>query len=182
MHPSHPPLGALGYVEAAREIISQFKHVDVLPDEIFVPSGSGNTHGGLLYGLRASGCNIPVTGVCVRRKAGEQRPRMLQRFEQIAELLDEKNPVAKGDLKLVDEFLAPGYGMAGPEAFQAIQVAARTEALILDPVYTAKTFAALLQNAEQEPGRNLMFVHTGGGPSIFGYGEELRKSLGAAKS
>lgn len=177
MHPSHPPLGALGYVEAAYELVAQFKELGGLPDEIFVPSGSGNTHGGLVYGLRSVGCNVPVTGVCVRRDASQQRPRISQRFKQIADMLGQDNPVKDSDLVLTDEFLAPQYGIAGPQAHEAIKVAARTEGLILDPVYTAKTFAALLQSAEQSPGRNLVFIHTGGGPSIFGYGEELRSHL-----
>ncbi len=180
MHPSHPPLGALGYIEAAFELVAQFKQLGFLPDEIFVPSGSGNTHGGLVYGLRVIGCAIPVTGVCVRRGADQQGPRMLERFKQIAELLGQPNPVKDSDLVLTDEFLAPQYGIAGPLAHRAMRIAARMEGLILDPVYTAKTFAAMLQSAEQKPERNLVFIHTGGGPSIFGYGENIRDEISNA--
>ena len=67
--PGHAPLGALGYVGAARELVAQMAESDLALDEIVVASGSGHTHGGLLFGLRALGCTVPVTGVCVRRAA-----------------------------------------------------------------------------------------------------------------
>ncbi len=182
MAPGHPPLGALGYVDCARELVTQLDENGIEPDEIFAPSGSGNTHGGLLYGLRALGRHAPVNGVCVRRAADLQKPRIENRVQQIAQLLDEKCPVGDDDVIVDDRFLPPGYGQAGPETFEAISLAARTEALLLDPVYTGKTFAALINSAREYPGRTLLFVFTGGGPSIFGYGEELRAGIAKLKS
>ncbi|MGI9462855.1 MAG: D-cysteine desulfhydrase family protein, partial [Aestuariivirgaceae bacterium] len=101
--PGHPPTGALGYVRAAREIIEQASSQGVSIDEVVVPSGSGHTHGGLLFGLRACGNAVPVTGICVRRDAAAQRPRIIERCRQIAELLGVANPVSEDDVIVTDE-------------------------------------------------------------------------------
>jgi len=172
LHPSHPPLGALGYIDAAEEILEQLQGLPEQPDIIFAPSGSGSTHGGLLYGLRALGCEIPVHGICVRRDAQLQQVRIEERLQQIAGYLGETSAATNSDVIINDQYLAPGYGVAGSEAQAAIRLLARTEALILDPVYTAKTMAAALAYARENPKSRVLFLHTGGGPSIFGYGDQ----------
>ncbi len=177
--PGHAPLGALGYVDAAREILAQAAAQDLALDEIVVSSGSGHTHGGLLFGLRALGCPARVTGVCVRRPAAAQRPRIESRCREIAELLEAAPVVAEDDVHLIDEFLAPGYGQLNAATVEAMEWAARTEGLILDPVYTGKTFAGFIQRArEAGAGRTLLFIHTGGTPALFAYGAALGSGLG----
>ena len=177
--PGHPPLGALGYVAAARELVGQMAADKLSIDEIVVASGSGHTHGGLLFGLRALGCTIPVTGVCVRRDAKAQRPRLTKRCRDIADLLEIANPVSDDDIQLDDRFLAPGYGQLNDPMVEAIEMAARLAALILDPVYTGKTMAGFLQLARDDAGGNkaMLFVHTGGSPAVFGYGPALAEAL-----
>ena len=176
--PGHAPLGALGYVDAAREILEQAAAQDLSFDEVVVSSGSGHTHGGLLFGLRALGCPARVTGICVRRPAETQRPRIESRGREIAELLDLAPVVAAADIQLIDDFLAPGYGQLNAATIEAMKLAARTEGLILDPVYTGKTFAGFLQRARAaEPGKSLLFIHTGGTPSLFAYGPALEAAM-----
>ncbi len=177
--PGHPPIGALGYVEAARELVGQMAEQELKIDEIVIASGSGHTHGGLLFGLRALGCGIPVTGICVRRDAAAQLPRITRRCHDIAGLLGIANMVEDGDIRLDDRYLAPGYGLLNDPALEAIEMAARLEALILDPVYTGKTMAGFLQRARDDAGgdKALMFVHTGGSPAVFGYGQTLTKAM-----
>lgn len=172
--PGHAPLGALGYVVAAWEILKQIEETDLQVDEFFVPSGSGATHGGFLFGLRALGCQVPVTGICVRRNAALQKPRIETRCREIAELLEIDNPVSKDDVVVTDAFLAPGYGRASEEVLEAIRQAARTEALILDPVYSGKTMAGFIDAAKGREGDGaLIFLHTGGTPAIFAYEGDL---------
>ena len=172
--PGHPPLGALGYADCAREILAQAAEQDIRFDHVAVASGSGATHGGLLFGLRALGCDVPVTGICVRRDAGQQRPRITVRCEEIARLLETVNPVAPEDVVVNDRWLAPGYGQLNLPTERAIRLAARTEALIVDPVYTGKTLAGALAIAgNRPPGENILFLHTGGTPAIFGYANGL---------
>ena len=177
--PGHKPLGALGYVVAAREMLEQIHEQGLAVDEVVVASGSGNTHAGLLFGLRALGSPVRVTGVCVRRPAAAQRERIHTRAEEIARFLGLAPQVSDADIVLRDEVLAPGYGQLNPATIDAIATAARTEGLILDPVYTGKTMAGFLQSAaESAAGRGLLFVHTGGTPALFAYGEALADALG----
>ena len=172
--PGHPPLGALGYVVAAQELLEQAASRKLSIDEVVVPSGSGHTHGGLLFGLRALGSRVRVTGVCVRRNAGPQKERIGDRCREIAELLETANPVAEEDIRTVDGFLAPGYGRLNPPTLEAIRMAGSLEGLILDPVYTGKTMAGLIHRARSSgPGRSFVLMHTGGTPAIFAYGAEL---------
>ena len=179
--PGHKPLGALGYVVAAREILAQMREQDLALDEVVVSSGSGNTHAGLLFGQRALGCRGPVTGICVRRPAVAQRERIVSRCREIAELLEVEPVVEEADIRLEDAFLAPGYGQLNPAAHEAISLAARCEALILDPVYTGKTMAGFLHRARTGgAGRSLLFIHTGGTPAVFAYGEALSAAPPAA--
>jgi D-cysteine desulfhydrase/L-cysteate sulfo-lyase len=177
--PGHKPLGALGYVVAAREMLGQIRELGLGVDEIVVASGSGNTHAGLLFGLRALGSSVPVTGICVRRPAAAQRERIRTRVEEIAQLLGLAPQVVDADIVLRDEVLAPGYGQLNPATLAAIATAARSEGLILDPVYTGKVMAGFLQSAaDSAAGRTLLFLHTGGTPALFAYGNGLADALG----
>lgn len=181
--PGHKPLGALGYVDAAWEILAQLGEQALRIDEIFVASGSGATHSGLLFGLRALGSSIPVTGVCVRRAAGLQHGRIADRCREIAELLGVAPAVSEQDVVVTDAFLAPGYGQLNKPTVRAIDLAARREALILDPVYTGKVMAAIIGRAEETgPDRNILFVHTGGNPATFAYSAPLTEALEALRA
>lgn len=176
--PGHKPLGALGYVVAAREILDQITAQSLHIEEIVVASGSGSTHAGLLFGLRALGSNIAVTGICVRRAADIQHARILGRCGDVAELLGVARAVTSADVVTRDDWFAPGYGKLNEPTLRAIDLAARREALILDPVYTGKVMAATIDRArETEPGHGIMFLHTGGTPGIFAYSESLTEAL-----
>ncbi len=172
--PGHKPLGALGYVVAARELVNQLGDGGQTLDTVVVASGSGNTHAGLLFGLSALGSPVAVHGICVRRAAGEQHTRIATRCAEIADLLGMRSPVAEADIQLDDRFLAPGYGKLNDATTAAIEQAARAEALMLDPVYTGKAMAGFLHLASQTAaGHSLLFWHTGGAPALFAYGNDL---------
>ena len=173
----HKPLGALGYVVCARELLAQIEAQDIAVDEFVVPSGSGATHAGFLFGLRALGCNIPVNGICVRRNADAQRERLISRCEEIAEMLQLPNPVSDADIILNDDVLAPGYGLLNLATNEAIAIGARTESLMLDPVYTGKSMAGFIASARAAPERTLLYLHTGGAPTLFAYATELTEAL-----
>lgn len=176
--PGHPPLGSLGYVVAAHELLQQILESDLRVDEIFVGSGSGATHAGLLFGLRALGSSIQVTGVCVRRDAASQRIRVSDTCDGIAALLDIASKVTDDDIKLIDSFLAPGYGVINAATSNAIVIGAQTEALILDPVYSGKAMAGLIHQAKlASDGSTFVFVHTGGTPAIFAYQKDIEEAL-----
>jgi len=177
--PGHTPLGALGYVAAADELLTQIAEAGLEVDEIAVASGSGSTHAGLLFGLRALGSSISVTGICVRRDATAQHPRITARCREIADLLEVDSKVKDSDIRLNDAYLPPGYGTAGEETLSAIVLAARTEALILDPTYTGKAMAGFIDQAKAAGASGTrIFIHTGGTPAIFAYENELTEAAG----
>jgi D-cysteine desulfhydrase family pyridoxal phosphate-dependent enzyme len=173
----YPPIGALGYVCAARELVEQARALRLEFDEVVVGSGSGHTHAGLLFGLRAVGCSARVTGVCVRRNKRAQLERIQDYCLGISNLLG-LNPIVPEDIHIVDEFLAPGYGILNVATLESIKLAARQEGLFLDPVYTGKVMAGAIDRARTlGHGKKVVFLHTGGGPGIFGYEPILTKEL-----
>ena len=176
--PGHPPLGSLGYVVAAKELLSQIKESDLPVNEIFLASGSGATQAGLLFGLRALGSAIQVTGVCVRRDATRQQARIRESCNGIATLLEIKSKVTDDDIKLSDAFLAPGYGIPSHATLGAIVLGAQTEGLMLDPVYSGKAMAAVIHYAKLADNSSMfVFLHTGGTPAIFAYQEVIEEAL-----
>ena len=180
LSPQNPPLGALGYVAAAAELVEQMPDLSEVIDAIVVPSGSSLTHSGFLVGLRALEQSVPVLGMCVRRDAVSQRTRVLQKSAEVTELLGAEELVAEDDVRVFDDVLAPGYGQLNDEVFEAIALTARTEALYLDPTYTGRTMAGLIhlvRSGAIVAGSTVMFLHTGGSPAIFAYEPELRAYL-----
>jgi D-cysteine desulfhydrase/L-cysteate sulfo-lyase len=174
----HPPIGGLGYVRAAAELVAQQRELDLQLDAVVVASGSGLTHAGLLVGLRALGQSVPVYGVCVRREVALQKPRVLRRAREISALISQPELITEEDVRVTDISFAPGYGKLNPETLQAIADAGRLEGLLLDPVYTGKTMAglrALAEAGEFGGERRVLFMHTGGQPAIFGYQRALER-------
>ena len=170
------PYGALGYIEAAEETLEQLRDFQITPNSFFVPSGSASTHAGFLLGLLASNCLIPVRGICVRRDAASQQQRVLDKIESIVELMGLETVVERDHVICDDRFLSPGYGHSNAATQTAIETLARREGILLDPTYSGKTFAALLEalkTGDYTEEDHIVFLHTGGTPSLFGYPDLL---------
>ena len=171
---AHTPYGALGYVDAAEELWRQLDALGVEPARYIVPSGSASTHSGFLIGMRASGSTAPVQGVCVRRDAASQKQRVTTKVRAVVETLGIDLAIADDEILCDDSMLAPGYGQPGAATVEAIKYLARREGILLDPTYSGKCFAYLLaslRNGDYGPGDHVVFLHTGGAPSLFGYPE-----------
>jgi D-cysteine desulfhydrase/L-cysteate sulfo-lyase len=178
--PGQPPLGALGYVVAAQEILDQLKESSQIIDEIVVASGSTSTHAGILYGLRALQSQMSVVGICVRRNKALQAPRVLARCSELSALLGTPEYVTTNDIILNDVPLAPGYGRLNPLTIEALQLAAGLEGLLLDPVYTGKVMAGMIDRVRTNTYvnvTNVLLLHTGGQPALFAYEPELTAAL-----
>jgi len=174
--PAHPPIGALGYVIAAEEIQAQARSLDLKFDAVVCPTGSALTHAGILVGLRALGANVPVYGICVRRDAGSQVARVSKVAEHLAGMIDRPETFNAEEVQAFDGVLAPGYGRLNDAVLEAIALAARQEGLLLDPVYTGKTMAGLIDHVRSgviSAGSRILFIHTGGLPALFAYGERM---------
>ena len=176
----HPPLGGLGYVVAANEVMEQARARGFGFDAVVCASGSGLTHAGTLVGLRAIGEAVPVHGICVRRDASAQRPRVAKRAGELAAMIGRSEVFDAGDVDVSDAVHPPGYGKLNDAIQEAVSMAARREALLLDPVYTGKAMAgliALVRSGRIVPGSRVLFLHTGGLPGIFAYAAKLEPWL-----
>ncbi len=174
--PTHPPLGALGYVIAAEETLAQARSIDLEFDAVVCPTGSALTHAGLLVGFRALGRKVPVFGICVRRDTGSQVARVSKVAEQLASMIERPEVFDADDVMTFDGVLAPGYGRLNDAVREATALAARQEGLLLDPVYTGKTMAGLIEHVRSgiiPAGSCVLFIHTGGLPALFAYGEKM---------
>lgn len=174
LSPTHRPIGALGYMLAAEELLEQTRDIHI--GTIVLASGSGTTHAGLLTGLRALGCQAKVVGICVRRPAKLQKSRIIERCQALYDMLGLPNLVEETDVVLDDALLAPGYGALNESVYRAIFDTAKAEGLLLDPTYSGKAMAglfALLDAQAFKSGENVIFLHTGGLPGVFGYPELL---------
>jgi D-cysteine desulfhydrase len=161
-------LGALGYVECAQEIAHQSEGV-VDFAAVVVASGSAGTHAGLAVGLETLLPDTELVGVTVSRKTADQLPLVTRLQQEVAGLLATRSEAA---ITLWDDYFGPRYGMPSEEGMEAVKLLARLEGLFLDPVYTGKAMAGLIDGISQQRFRRegpLLFVHTGGAPALFAY-------------
>lgn len=159
------PLGCVGYVRASLELAGQLADAGVSPTRVVVATGSCGTQAGLEVGVRWLQTAYRVVGVTVSRPAAECRDRIRTLAAACADLLglDLGPPL---EPEVLDGYLAPGYGLPSDAGAAAMALLARTEGLVLDPVYTAKAMAALLDRAGDDAGP-IVFWHTGGAPATF---------------
>ena len=163
-------LGALGYVRAGLELAEQIKDTGLHFAAVVLASGSAGTHSGLALALSEVLPELPVIGVTVSRTDEDQRPKVQGLTERTAELLGIQLP-ASFKVHLWDEYFAPRYGEPSAGTLAAVKLLASQEGLLLDPVYTGKAMAGLLdgigrQRFDEGP---ILFLHTGGAPALFAY-------------
>lgn len=152
------PLGAVGYVLAAEELADQLVAVGVSAATLVVANGSSGTHAGLLVG--AVGRPWRIVGAVTSRDPQESGARVVRLAEACAELLGVAAPEASS--VVLRDARGPGYGDASAEAEAAAGLVARTEGIFLDPVFTAKAFATLVELIREGDAGPFVFLHTGG--------------------
>ncbi len=169
-------LGALGYVACAEELLAQTFEQGLKLDHIICASGSAGTHAGLLTGLIGNNARIPVTGINVRRPRVEQERNVHTLTLDVAKLLDIAAP-ARETVVALDEWVGPGYSLPTPAMIDAVRTLARFEGILLDPVYTGKAMAGLIDLVRRgtfKRGDNVLFLHTGGAPALYAYQRTLQ--------
>jgi D-cysteine desulfhydrase len=130
----------------------------------------------MLVGMRAMGSRIPVTGISVRRPVPEQEGLIGGLVTQTREFLGYPSDLMEGELKIFDDYVGPGYSIPTEEMAEAVRIFARVEGILLDPVYTGKAAAGLLdliQNGYFRQGEKVLFLHTGGAPGLYAYQDVL---------
>ncbi len=164
-------IGSLGYVECALELLDQIGTRGLDVSHIFVPTGSGGTHAGLVAGLRLAGSDIKVVGISVSDPAEIKRDKVLTALADVGRVLGYSDLAAEAqDIIIHDDYAGGGYSHPTTEANHWIRHIARSDGLLLDPVYTGKAFAGmadLLCGETLPDAREVIFIHTGGAPTLF---------------
>jgi len=170
------PLGALGYVACAEEIMFQAFESGLRIDHVVCASGSAGTHAGLASGFYCNNSNIPVTGVNVSRKKDAQETIVHKLAEQVLDLAHVKGKMPRNTISCVDDYVGPGYSLPTEEMVEAVRLTAQLEGILLDPVYTGKAMAGLIglvRLGRFKKDDNVLFVHTGGSPALYAYIDTL---------
>lgn len=163
------PLGALGYVAAFHELVSQLGP-DTQISEIVHASSSGGTQAGLIAGCSMSGSKTKITGVSPDNPADEIAAEVTSILNGMRELVSIPRAEDSLRVEINDEFIGPGYGIASTEGDEATTLLARSEGIVLDPVYTAKAMAALIswiRSGRYSTDETVLFWHTGGQMALF---------------
>lgn len=165
-------LGSLGYVACAFELAAQLREQGIHPGLIVHASGSAGTQAGLLVGLALAGLEIPVLGMCVSRSVAAQKAKVAALVADVCRFIDRPDLAEVIDVNCDGAYVGPGYGAETPEMADAVRFLARSEGIFLDPVYTGKAMAGLIDHARTgklASAGAVVFLHTGGTPALFVY-------------
>ena len=169
-------VGATGYVACAEEILTQTFDLGINIDRIICASGSAGTHAGLVTGFYGNNSNIPVIGINVSRPKDDQEALVYDLVQRTAKHVGLNSDISREAVVCFDEYVGPGYSLPTPEMAEAVQMLARLEGVLIDPVYTGKAMAGLIDLVRKgafNKKENLLFVHTGGSPALYVYMEEI---------
>lgn len=171
------PLGALGYVRAVEELASQYAAPGLQPPDFVVAAvGTGGTLAGLHVGVRKLWPSTRVFGVCVARDSAWFDNRVAEMATEAAALSRVGGTWNAEDVWTDDKHIGPGYGLPSEDGVAAIRRLARSEGVLLDPVYTGKAMAGLLTaigRGDIPKGSRVLFIHTGGSPALYPFADTL---------
>ena len=147
-------------------------------------SGSSGTHGGLLAGFLGNHIAIPIVGIGVSRDPADQEPLVFKEAQAVADLLGLQMKIPRESVLSIGDYWQPKYSVPNAAMVEAVQLLARTEGIPLDPVYTGKIMAGLIGEARKgffKPDEKLLFLHTGGLPSLHAYEREVLGEAAVAR-
>ena len=170
------PMGAIGYSHAVLELMNQSTQMRTKIDRILVACGTGGTQAGLVLGCKLYDAKFAVTGISVGPDGRALSNRVARLVYEASAITETEFHVTPDDIKILDEYVGEGYGIVDDKVLEAIRLVAKTEGILIDPVYTGKAMAALIdlirKNAYAED-ETLVFLHTGGLPALFPHKKEL---------
>lgn len=177
------PVGAIGYVHGTAELWAQLRDMAVTPSRLYYASGSRGTQAGLTLGAKLSGVSYSLWGVAVSAGEAEKIERARKAANDAAALLEVATRITHADLFTDQGYIGEGYGIPSAAALEAISLVARTEAILLDPTYTAKAMAALIHHVREQqipPDETVVFLPTGGFPALFT--QEVARAMGELRA
>jgi len=166
------PIGATGYVACAEEILNQTFEQHLRIDRVVCASGSTGTHAGLVTGLYGNNSNISVIGINVSRTKIEQEELVYSLVQETADRVGVTPEISRDAVLCFDEYVGPGYSLPTSGMAEAVRMLARLEGILMDPVYTGKTMAGLIDLVRKgyfNKEENILFIHTGGSPALYVY-------------
>ena len=178
-------LGCIGYVSAAVEICSQLQSLNLNPDILLCATGCGVTQAGLLVGFKLMGLNCRLYGITVSRTRDECIAYIKQLINETEDVLGLDSRVKNDEIFVFDEYIGDGYSVPTSEGIDAIRLVAQTEGIFLDPIYTGKAMAGLTDLVKKDligSDNTVIFLHTGGSPSIFSNSTIISNSNNLADS
>jgi len=173
------PVGAVAYVNAMLELVIQSQKTGLTIDYLVHATGSGGTQAGLVLANKALDLGIDVLGIHVEKdhdSSTHLADKTAEIADGVAKLLNIKVTVESKDVTVVEGYAGKGYGILSSKCLDAISSVAKIEGVLLDPVYTGKAMAGLIDMIQHRHFRkedNVVFIHTGGTPALFPYREEL---------
>ena len=175
-------VGALGYVACAQELVQQADEMDLRIDRVVTATGSAGTHAGLVVGLEGVNAAIPVLGIGVRLPRDRQEANVFRLAEATADYVGVRGGIARSAVVANCDYVGEGYGIPTPGMAEAVQMLARQEGILLDPVYSGKAMAGmidLIRRGEFRKDERVVFLHTGGAVGLFGYTGFFEKAMEA---
>jgi L-cysteate sulfo-lyase len=169
-------VGALGYVDCALEFLHQANRTGLVIDHVIHATGSAGTQAGLIVGMKASHCGIPLLGIGVNAAKEVQEQRVYNLALETAEYIGAPGVVAREDVVANGDYIGVGYGIPTDSMNEAVLLLARLEGLLFDPVYSGKALAGmidLINNKHFSSDDTLLFIHTGGSAGLFAYRDRL---------
>jgi D-cysteine desulfhydrase family pyridoxal phosphate-dependent enzyme len=169
-------LGVCAYIEAAMELLLQANGMGVAVDAIVHATSSGGTQAGLFVGMKLAQARVQLVGISAGPPREVVERRVTALVDDVSRLLRLDLRGHPDDLIVLDGYVGEGYGIPSPECLEAIRLVARTEGILLDPVYTGKAMAGLIDWIRQgrfEPSQTVVFWHTGGVPALFAHARVL---------
>jgi D-cysteine desulfhydrase len=172
------PIGATGYVACAEEILTQLFDLNLKIDRVVCASGSTGTHAGLVTGFYGNNAGIPVIGINVSRTKEDQEPLVYDLVRKTAEHVGIEAAIPREAVLCFGEYVGAGYSLPTDSMVEAVKLLARSEGILMDPVYTGKAMAGLVDLVRQgyfDADENILFVHTGGSPALYAYLDAFRQ-------
>ncbi|RKO79615.1 D-cysteine desulfhydrase [Pectobacterium parmentieri] len=166
------PVGALGYVACAEELLFQSSQQRLRIDHIVHATGSTGTQAGLVTGLAATHSQIPLLGISVRAPKAKQEENVYALAQRTWQLLGIPGELPRSAVQVNSDYVGKGYGIPTEGTLEALRLLAQLEGVLLDPVYSGKGMAGLIDLIRQGHFRtdeNIVFIHTGGAAGLFGY-------------
>lgn len=171
-------LGTVGWVNAADELVTQLKAQNIDTQYVVLANGGGRTQAGLALGSKYLGANYQIIGICVLNDKNAAVARVIETTDAVADFLDLGVKVTPDELEINDSYIGEGYAIPTKECIDAIRLVAQTEGIFLDPVYTGKAMAGLVDLVKRGHFKStdtVVFIHTGGIPALFAYNEEIAR-------